>query len=173
MYYLTFITRQIYYFGKIRILWKISQRLKKHLKSSWNSMAATTYDILFPVLSHHPFTPNLPTCPECDLTTLHHRLERPEDIVFSSGSHSQFSLFIVVQKSCPTFYDPMDCSTPGLPVLQHLPGFAQTRVHWVGDAIQPSHPLSFPSPPVFNLSQHQGLFQWAGSSNQVDKVLEL
>ena len=54
----------------------------------------------------------------------------------------------------------MDCSTPGLPVLHHLPEFAQTHVHWVGDAIQPSHPLSSPSPPAFSLSQHQGLFQW-------------
>ena len=54
----------------------------------------------------------------------------------------------------------MDCSTPGSPVLHHLPGFAHTHVHWVSDAIQPSHPLSSPSPPAFSLSQHQGLFQW-------------
>ena len=54
---------------------------------------------------------------------------------------------------------PMHCSTPGLPVHHQLPEFTQTHVHWVGDAIQPSHPLSSPSPPVFNLSQHQGLFQ--------------
>ena len=57
----------------------------------------------------------------------------------------------------------MDCSTPGFPVHHQLPEFAQTHVHWVGDAIQPSHPLSSPSPPAFNLSQHQGLFQWVGS----------
>ena len=63
----------------------------------------------------------------------------------------------LVAKSCPTFCDPMDCSTPGFPVLHHLPEFAQTQVHWIGDAIQPSHPLSSPSPPVFNLSQHQSL----------------
>ena len=106
-----------------------------------------------------PFTPNHPTCPECDLMTLHHRLERPEDIVFSSGSHSQFSLFIViVQKSFPAFYDPMDCSTPDLHFLHHFPEFAQTHVHWVGDAIQPSHichpfillPSIFPSIRVFS-----------------------
>ena len=54
--------------------------------------------------------------------------------------------------------DPMDCSTPGFPVLHHLPELAQTHVHWVRDAIQPSHPLSSPSPPAFSLSQHQGLF---------------
>ena len=57
----------------------------------------------------------------------------------------------------------MDCSTPGFPVLHYLPEFAQTHVHWVDDAIQPSHPLSPPSPPALNLSQHQGLFQWVGS----------
>ena len=67
----------------------------------------------------------------------------------------------------------MDCSTPGFPVLHHLPKFAQTHVHWVGDAIQPSQPLLSPSPPALNLSQHQGLFQWVCSSHQVAKVLEL
>ena len=57
----------------------------------------------------------------------------------------------------------MDCSTPGLPVYYQLPEFIQTHVHWVGDAIQPSHPLSSPSPPTFNLSHHQGLFRWVSS----------
>ena len=69
--------------------------------------------------------------------------------------------------------DPMDCGTPGFPVLHNFLKFAQTRVYWIGDAIQPSHPLSPPSPPALNLSQHQSLFQWAGSSHQVTKVLEL
>ena len=63
----------------------------------------------------------------------------------------------------------MDCSTPGLPVHHQLLEFTQTHVHWVGDIIQPSHPLSSPSPPVFNFAQHQGLFQWVSSSHQVDK----
>ena len=62
-----------------------------------------------------------------------------------------------VAQSCPTLCDPMNCSTPGLPVLRHLPELAQTHVHWVSDAIQPSHPLLSPSP-AFNFSQHQGLF---------------
>ena len=75
-------------------------------------------------------------------------------------------------QSCPTLCDPMDCSTPGFPVLNSLPEFAQTHVHWVSDAIQPSHPLSPPSP-AFNFPQHQGLFQWVSSSPQVAKVLEL
>ena len=67
----------------------------------------------------------------------------------------------------------MDCSTPGLPVHWQLLEFTQTHVHWVGDAIQPSHPLSSPSPPTFNLSQHQGLFKWVSSLHHVAKVLEL
>ena len=62
-------------------------------------------------------------------------------------------------KSCSTLCDPMNCSTPGFPVLYYLPEFAQTHVHLVGDAIQPSHPLLPLSPPALNLSQHQGLFQ--------------
>ena len=63
-----------------------------------------------------------------------------------------------VTKVCPMLCNPMDCSMPGFPVLHHLPDFAQTHVHRVGDAIHPSHPLSSLSPPAFNLSQHQGLF---------------
>ena len=77
-----------------------------------------------------------------------------------------------ITQSCPTLCNPMDCSKPGLPVHHQLPEFTQTHVHWVSDAIQPSYPLSSPSPPVFNLSQHQGLFKWVSSLHQVAKVLE-
>ena len=77
-----------------------------------------------------------------------------------------------VTKSCLTLCDPMDCRTPGLPVHHQLPELTETYVHQVSDAIQPSHPLLSPSPPAFNLSQHQGLFQWVSSSHQVAKVLE-
>ena len=77
-----------------------------------------------------------------------------------------------VTQSCPTLCDPMDCSMPGFPVC-HLPEFSQTHLHRVGDAIQPSHPLLSLSPPAFNLSQHQGLFQRVSSSHQAAKVLEL
>ena len=80
--------------------------------------------------------------------------------------------FCSVAKSCPTLWDPMDCSAPGFPVHHQLPEFTQTHVHWVGDAIQPSHPLLPPSPPAFNLSQHQGLFRWLSSLHEVAKVLE-
>ena len=68
---------------------------------------------------------------------------------------------------CPTLCQPMDCSTPGLPVHHQLLEFAQTQVHWIGEAIQPSHPLSSPSPPALNLSQHQGLFRWVSSLHEV------
>ena len=67
----------------------------------------------------------------------------------------------------------MDCNTPGFPVHHHLPEHAQSHVHWVRDAIQPSCPLSSPYPPAFNLSQHQGLYERVGSSHQVTSILEL
>ena len=80
--------------------------------------------------------------------------------------------FSSVAQSCLTLCDPMDCSTPGFPVHHQLLELAQIHVHRVGDAIQPSHPLSSPSPLTFNLSQHQGLFQGVSSLRQVAKILE-
>ena len=79
--------------------------------------------------------------------------------------------FSSVTQSCLTLCDPMDCSTPGFPVSHQLPELAQTHVHRVGDAIQPSHPLSSPSPPALNLSQHQDLFKWVSSLHQVAKSI--
>ena len=79
--------------------------------------------------------------------------------------------FSSVTQSCPTLCDPMDCNTPDFPVHHQLPEFTQTPVHCIGDTIPPSHPLSSHFPPAFNLSQHQGLFQWVGSSHQEAKVL--
>ena len=78
-----------------------------------------------------------------------------------------------VAQSCVTLCDPMNRSTPGLPVHHQLPEFTQTHVHWVSDAIQPSHPMSSPFPPAPNPSQNQSLYQWVNSSNEVAKVLEL
>ena len=75
-------------------------------------------------------------------------------------TRSQFSSVSSVAQLCLALCDPMDCSTPSLPVHHQLPELAQAHVHRVGDAIQPSHPLLSPSPPAFNLSQNQGLFQW-------------
>ena len=85
-------------------------------------------------------------------------------LIFSMSISFQFSS---VTQSCPTLCDPMDCSTPDLPVHHQLPESTQTHVLWVGDAIQPSHPLSSPSPPALSLSQHQGLFKWVSSLHQV------
>ena len=97
---------------------------------------------------------------------------------FLEEQYSHFSQFTIVQfssvaQSCLTLCDPMNRSTPGLPVHHHLPEFTQTHVHRVCDAIQPSHPLSSPSPPAPNPSQHQSLFQWVNSSHEMAKVLEL
>ena len=97
-------------------------------------------------------------------------LKEKAKLISSSTVLYQFSQF-----SCSVMshsLHPMDCSTPGFPVHHQLTELAQTHGHWVGDAIQPSHPLSSPYPPAFNLSQHQGLFQWVSSSHQVAKVLE-
>ena len=84
---------------------------------------------------------------------------------------------IIIERSLPgltclTLCYPMDCSMLGLPAHHQLPELTQTHVHRVGDAIQPSHPLSSPSPPVSNLSQHQDLFKWVSSSHQVANLLE-
>ena len=84
----------------------------------------------------------------------------------------QGSQFSSVAQSCLTLCDPMNRSTPGLPVHHQLLESTKTHVHWVSDAIQPPNPLLPPSPPAFNLSQHQGLFKWVSSSHQVAKVLE-
>ena len=80
--------------------------------------------------------------------------------------------FSSVAQSCPTLCDPMNRSTPGLPVHHQLPQFTQTHVHRVSDAIQPYRPLSSPFPPAPNPSQHQSLFQWVNSSHEVAKILE-
>ena len=90
----------------------------------------------------------------------------------SCGGHG-FICCCSIVKSFSTLCDCMDCSMTSSSVLHDLPEFAQIHVHWVGDAIQPSHPLLLLSLPAFHLSQHQGLFQWGGSSHQVAKVLEL
>ena len=80
--------------------------------------------------------------------------------------------FTSLTQTCPTLCDPMNHSMPGLAVHHQLLESTQTRVHWVSDAVQPSHPLLSPSPPALNLSYNQGLFQWVSSSHQMAKVLE-
>ena len=98
-----------------------------------------------------------------------HQLWHPASFIKLALHIFQFSS---VAYSCLTLCNPMDCNMLGFPVHHQLLVLAQTYVHWVGDAIQPSHPLSSPSPPTFSLSQHQGLFQWVSSLHQVAKVLE-
>ena len=93
---------------------------------------------------------------------------------FAPGDIERPPCFCSVAQLCLSLCDPMDCSMPGFPVLHHLLEAAQTHVHRVSDATRPSHPLLFPCPPAFNLSQHQGkIYQLAGSLNQVGKVLVL
>ena len=97
------------------------------------------------------------------------RNERAQLLTEWRGGTVKFSS---VTQSCPTLYDPMNRSTPVLPVHHQLPEFTQTHVHRVSDAIQPSHPLLSPFPHAHNPSQHQSLFQWVNSSPEVAKVLE-
>ena len=92
-----------------------------------------------------------------------------EIIMVHRTNNIQFSS---VTQSCLALCKAMDCSMPGLPVHHQLSEHTQTHVHWVGDAIQSSHPLWSPSPPALNLSQHQGVFEWVSSSHQVAKILE-
>ena len=97
---------------------------------------------------------------------------RPPMILSTWQKAAEHLQFRSLAQSCLTLCNPMNSSTPGLPVHHKLPEFTQTHVHQVGDAIQPSHPLSSPFPPAPNPSQHQGLFQWVNSSHEVAKVLE-
>ena len=83
-----------------------------------------------------------------------------KEVMVPKGKILNILQFSSIAQSCPTLCKPMNRSTPDLPVHHQLPESTQTHVHWVGDAIQPSHPLSAPSPPVLNLSQHQSLFKW-------------
>ena len=101
-----------------------------------------------------------------DVARRHHRNRLTAMKILKLCNVIQFSS---VSQSCPTLCDPMNHSTPGLPVHHQLLESTQTHVHRVADAIQPSHPLSSPSPPALNVSQHQGLFQWVSSSHEVAK----
>ena len=107
----------------------------------------------------------------CKKNGVHTRLEDTE-VTLKIQRLSATAISSVAQ-SCPTFCNPVDCSTPGLLAQHQFLEVAQTHVHQVGDAIQPSHPLSSPSSLVFDPSQHQGLFQRVSSSPQVAKVFEL
>jgi len=105
-------------------------------------------------------------------TEIKPKARRRKEIIKSINISTLSVQFSSVAQSCLTLCDPMNHSTPGLPVHHQLQEFTQTHIHWVSDAIQPSHPLSSPSPPAPNPSQHQSLFQWVSSSHEVAKVLE-
>ena len=99
----------------------------------------------------------------------HQMLREPVSSLYTDRGHRDYPSvqFSLVAQSSPTLCNPIDCSTPGFLVHHQLPELTQTHFHWVGDTIQPSHPLSSPSSPAFNLSQHQGLFKWVSSLHQV------
>ena len=99
---------------------------------------------------------------------MHQLMNDKQDVEYPNNG-----ILCSVTQLCLTFCDPRDCSTPGLSVPHHLPKFAQVHVHCISDAIQPPHPLMSSSPSVFNLSQHQGLFQQVVCSHQMTKILEL
>src|SRR5574341_381009 len=92
-------------------------------------------------------------------TLIQNKVKKKKKSLYKLAKYGCSVQFSSVAQSCPTLSDPINCSTPGLPVHHQLPEFTQTHVHCVGDAIQPSHPLLSPSPPAPNPSQHQGLFQ--------------
>ena len=136
----------------------------------------------FPVLHHLPELAQTHVHWIGDAIQPSHPLSSASPLAFNLSQHQSFLMswllellsvqFSSVTQSCPSLCDPMNCSTPGLPVHHQLPEFTQTHVHQVGNAIQPSHPLSSPSPPAPNPSQHQGLFQWVNSSHEAAKVTE-
>ena len=133
-----------------------------YIYSSWDSPGQNTWvdsvSLLQGIFPTHGLNPDLLHCRHI----LYHLSTREAQLIPLSS---------VVQLSL-TVCNPMDCSTPGFPIHHQLPELTQTHVHWVSDAIQPSHFLSSPSPPTFNLSQHQGLFHSVNSSSQVARVLE-
>ena len=140
----------------------------KNLWLSVNHGSGFFLSFSFSSFCHHPVLPP-PVIKMYGIITVYQTL----CLVFQQHIRERSSIqFSSVAQSCPTLCDPMNRSTPGLPVHHQLPEFTQTHVHWVSDAIQPSHPLSSPSPPTPNPSQHQSLFQWVSSSHEMGKVLE-
>ena len=133
--------------------------------SPWNSPGQSTgvgsLSLLQGMFQAQGLNPGLPHCRRI-LYRLRHKGSKPSyktALLRQAMVLAKSVQFSSVAQSCPTFCDPMNRSTPGLPVHHQLPEFTQTHVHRVGDAIQPSHPLSSPSPPAPNPSQHQSLFQ--------------
>ena len=140
----------------LRLSFHVMKRKWKCLYSTWNSPGHNTG------MGRLSLPPGDLPNPEIE----------PRSLALHVDSLPAEPQFSSVTQSCPTLCDPMNCSMPGILVHHQLPEFTQTHVHWAGDAIQPSHPLSSPSLPALNLSQPQGLYKWVSSSHQMAKVLE-
>ena len=139
----------------------------KHHSQNWNWMTSILTPSSLPFISNHSNDFDKPSLWfNMDVTQEYYQDK------WLSASCSPSVQFSSVPQSCLTLCDPMNCSTPGLPVHHQVSEFTQTHVHRVSDAIQLSHPLSSPSLPALNPSQHQSLFQWVNSSHEVAKVLE-
>ena len=147
---------------------------------SWSFPTPTHIASVYPYLFVHGLLIDLKhsvLCFDLGLTSFLWPLQGWDHVFITFKSRVIYSLHLALQfssvtQSCQTLCNPMNCSTPGLPVHHHLQEFTQTHVHRVGDAIQPSHPLLSLSPPAPNPSQHQSLFQWVNYSHEVAKVLE-
>ena len=162
----------IQYFGKAETTktktmsrWLVA--LKKERKTRWECPVLGAYWVVNSLSLILPTSAVLPAPTDMlSLLWLNRAGALTPQVQFSSVQ------FISIAQLCPSLHNPMDCSMPCFSVHHQLPDVAQTHVHWVSFAIQPSHPLSSPSP-TFSLSQHQDLFKWVSSSNQMAKVLEL
>ena len=147
------------------------QQLELDMEQLTGSKSGKEYDKV--VYCHPGYLINMQRT-SCEIQGwLSHKLESRLLGEISTTSDMHIWCYCSVAQSCLALCDPMDCSTPGFPVLHHLLEFAPFHVHWINDAIQSSHPLSPRSLPALNLSQHQGVFQWIHSWHQVAKVLEL
>ena len=109
----------------------------------------------------------------CWWTTVHRVPNNQTQLSVWAPTHTESKCCCSAAQSCPTLGNPMDCSTSGLLVHHHLPGFSQVHVHYICDAVQPSHPMMPSSPSALNLPQHQRLFQWVFCSHQMTEILEL
>ena len=138
-------------------------------KTAWSLSHLMSYDLWFAKLDKTSLS--YPTLQTNSCPVFFRRKIASISIIISFSKHSSVQ-FSSVAQSCLTLCDPMNRSTPGLPVHHQLPEFTQTHGPQVSDAIQPSHPLLSPSPPAPSPSQHQSLFQWVNSSHEVAKVLE-
>ena len=152
---------------RVRHNWAIKRAARAHVRTHTHRHTGLFVTLVYESSKNHRALPLLYGRilePNVDL-------DRPIIISFPGPFSQRSDQIRSVTQSCLTLCDPMNLSTPGLPVHHQLPEFTQTHVHRVGDAIQPSHPLSSPSPPAPNPSQYQSLFQWVNSSHEVAKVL--